>query len=516
MVGRLAAPAARGHAAADAAHTNGNLPPPSTLAAQIVRNHAGTEKGAQQADASATFGELLQEILNSSSAPETDVSVNHKLIKVVTEAGLDVLLHDNPFAQWNTLTQRARDSLAVIRSTLERQPEILLLGSEDQAQVTASSPLLLFLPTKLFSVAVHPKCASLQDDVLGLLFCIARALLKSLDLWPHGQTLLNTFQGCVDDLVTTLESSKSKSIDMRLPPGRTISDLWPRSEQTIALPRSYQIHVKTTRDALVLATVLLEVIRSVFDGSHYSVQTRNMLFLHTWSLSMVLRLQRVFWDQRAWYEPHDSFDSVCIQVFRMSGSIASIAERTKHLESLSITCRAAAGAVVEHSRKPLSPDFQEEISNRIDRLLNIPYSNSGLEIASELLTPAVQVLACNQPVYSTSTTDLRRSIVSWLAKFSPAVTQPSWVTFTVAETDGDVSMTDANQQRVQQAESTSALALPTHNPLKRKRRQVVSNRSADIHKQTYSELRKRITALLGKDQGGDTVSLHQVARYVCT
>ena len=52
-------------------HTNGDLPPPSTLAAQIVQNQVRPEATHDNGE-KATFSGLLQEILHSGAAPETD------------------------------------------------------------------------------------------------------------------------------------------------------------------------------------------------------------------------------------------------------------------------------------------------------------------------------------------------------------------------------------------------------------------------------------------------------------
>ena len=80
MVGRLLAHnIARGPAAFGGDDlSDANLPPPSTLAAQLVRNHVDTARGLNQPDTTVTFRQLLQEILNKTSVPETDVDVNLK------------------------------------------------------------------------------------------------------------------------------------------------------------------------------------------------------------------------------------------------------------------------------------------------------------------------------------------------------------------------------------------------------------------------------------------------------
>ena len=115
---------ARGVPITNGVHKNGDGPPPSTLAAQIVQNQyrAAPQKNGE----AATFAQLLREILHDHAAtPETNVQVNVKLISVVAEAGLAPLADDNPFPQWDSLIAQAIDSIAVIQATIRRQPEVL-------------------------------------------------------------------------------------------------------------------------------------------------------------------------------------------------------------------------------------------------------------------------------------------------------------------------------------------------------------------------------------------------------
>ena len=82
--------------------TNGNnLPPPSTIAAQIVHNRANVAR--QEPENKALFGKLLQEYLRDPIAEDSSVETYAQLIQVVAEAGLDVMLSDDPFAPGNLL-----------------------------------------------------------------------------------------------------------------------------------------------------------------------------------------------------------------------------------------------------------------------------------------------------------------------------------------------------------------------------------------------------------------------------
>ena len=172
-------------------HINGNAPPPSTLAAQIVQNQTRPVPQPQTGE-KATFADLLHEILHDHAAtPETDIHINVKLINVVAEAGLAPLVEGNPFAQWDVLIPQAIDSIAVIEATVKRQPEVLF------TQVSPDGPqLLLPLITRLAAVCGRQKCEELP--IVPLLDCMLGTLKASIDLWQHAQTLRQVVQECVD------------------------------------------------------------------------------------------------------------------------------------------------------------------------------------------------------------------------------------------------------------------------------------------------------------------------------
>lgn len=169
---------------------NGEAPPPSTLAAQIVQNRTrpvATQKNGQ----TATFSELLHEILhNHAAAVETDVATNVKLVNVVAEAGLAPLANQDPFLQSDVLIPLAIDSIAVIEATVKRQPGVLFTPIIQDGQ----QPLLPLL-ARLFAVCGRPRCEILP--ISSLLDSMLQALDTSLDLWPNAHTMRQILQDCV-------------------------------------------------------------------------------------------------------------------------------------------------------------------------------------------------------------------------------------------------------------------------------------------------------------------------------
>lgn len=181
--------------ATNGAHTNGHLPP-STLAAQLVQNHARVN-GLPQPEGKAVFGQLLQEILTTDGTVETDPEVNYKLVTVVAEAGLDVVLREDPFAEKDQVIRQAKDSIAVIRLTVQRNPEILF-RSNPGGNNTTHYQLYLWLFPKLLSLIGRQGFEAIQKDVEDVLCSFISILSKSLYSWQQLITVIRLYQRCTE------------------------------------------------------------------------------------------------------------------------------------------------------------------------------------------------------------------------------------------------------------------------------------------------------------------------------
>lgn len=172
------------------------MPPPSTLAAQIVQNQSrhNTTATTNQKPSSQTvsFEQLLQEILHNDAAPpESDVNVNVQLISVVAEAGLGPLALNDPFAQKEVLLRQAGDSIAVIRATILRQPEVLLTPV-----VPRGPPLFFPLLSRVLACCERDAGGILKW--LELLGGIVEMLAKSTLLWRYAEIVRTVYRECVD------------------------------------------------------------------------------------------------------------------------------------------------------------------------------------------------------------------------------------------------------------------------------------------------------------------------------
>ena len=170
--------------------------PPSTLAAQIVQNH---EQAVHQDndDQRAQFRQLLQEILHNTTFEETDLEVNYKLVRVVTQAGLDVFLQDDPFARRSLLVEQARDSIAVIELTIQRSPALLLYPNRRENE-HSEQPLFFWILPRLLALLGNPKADGLQSILQHLLPFIISSLMGTSHLWQHALSFLNMYRSCAN------------------------------------------------------------------------------------------------------------------------------------------------------------------------------------------------------------------------------------------------------------------------------------------------------------------------------
>ena len=170
--------------------------PPSTLAAQIVRHHERTAQPKQDGQM-ATFGYLLKEILNNPTFEETDLEVNYKLVRVVVEAGLDVFLQDDPFTRKSVMVDQAKHSILVIRSTIHRNPALLLFPNEGRNEGSDQQLFLWILPRVLVLLG-NPKADDIQHDLQHLLCSLISSLMGASHLWQNALSYLDIYKSCAD------------------------------------------------------------------------------------------------------------------------------------------------------------------------------------------------------------------------------------------------------------------------------------------------------------------------------
>lgn len=155
-------------------------PPPSTLAAQLVNRFTDGKKHPKNQDQE-TFHQLLQEVLSSEKDNnqhdtncDSDVKVNHKLVYVILQAGLDVQNLEDPFRARGERARQILDSIAAIEITIRRNLVVLFTYSPNYDREEGDGgPLILSLMPKLLILLVD----QVEEDqtrqaLLGLLSTI--------------------------------------------------------------------------------------------------------------------------------------------------------------------------------------------------------------------------------------------------------------------------------------------------------------------------------------------------------
>lgn len=499
MVGRLLV---HSHARAAASFggddlTDPNLPPPSTLAAQLVRNHVDTARGVNQPDATVTFRQLLQEILNKTSVPETDVDVNRKLINVVVEAGLDVLFHNDPFAQWDFLIPQAVDSLAVIQSTIQRQPDILFHNAPSDAH--QHPHLLLWLFPKLLMLSKHPKAHQLQDSLASLVSSLVLSLSKTLDLWPYAKVLLQMLRDCVTDLFLLLQDSRifsnaaAQVPAVLLPPVRSVSSVWPGSENSPALSLGYQLSLNDPLSAVKIQLLLVSALRNIASAKSTTTRFQTSTFpLQKWLSDSVVGLSRILFQHKPWFEQHSFLSTFALKMLHLqsslldSSSYPTVRNRLSYL--LGSLCECCSRLIV-HDGGPLL-ELQEELASTIEKLIDHYDAEYGY-IIEEFLLPSLRAFARDSSKFEAGSETLRRVVHQCLERH---------------KTNGqtDIVMTDHD---LRLRPEMPALQPATTISARRGLRSLCDPELtvSDSHlEDPYQMLKRRIATLLGRGDGATT------------
>jgi serine/threonine-protein kinase ATR len=176
---------------------NGNsngVPPPSTIAAQIVHNASNVH--ARQGEATkVSFGELVKEFLQHPNTDEPDAQLV-ALICVIAEAGLEGLFKDDPFAR-DQQRQQGIDSIAALTFILQQKPHLLMSVREGEDDGIPRPPLILWLYPKLLGLLAHATLTHVHKHVQQLLNLCLSVLARTSALWRPAAAVSQLYRSCV-------------------------------------------------------------------------------------------------------------------------------------------------------------------------------------------------------------------------------------------------------------------------------------------------------------------------------
>lgn len=184
-------------------HTDQHLPPSSV--AVIVQNLRSVDGSARLVGRD-IFQQLLAEVLGHNGGDPTDaaeledsVGVNYKVVEVVMDAGLSILLQEDPFASTDELLLQAGNSLLVVRLTIQRSPQVLFCSPPVESGAEANRPVLfLWLLPRLLPLLGHKATETLVQDLIETIEALFVAAARIPEAWRYLKTVMGYCQSCVN------------------------------------------------------------------------------------------------------------------------------------------------------------------------------------------------------------------------------------------------------------------------------------------------------------------------------
>lgn len=157
-------------------------PPPSS----ILATHVVHGNGVPDLDRD-NFKQLLAEVLSVDDQGQpnlgADVSVNHRLICIIFEVGIEAALEENPFksnAGAGRTDAQLLNCLEVIQLVIERSPQVIAVKSDLQSQDGAAwtPPLYAWLFPRLLPLVVSSQPLPIRDGVCAIYDAMLHASMK--------------------------------------------------------------------------------------------------------------------------------------------------------------------------------------------------------------------------------------------------------------------------------------------------------------------------------------------------
>lgn len=179
---------------------NGFEPPPSSLLATHVVHGNGVPDFDRD-----NFDQLLNEALGSDEQGHpnlgADVSVNHKLICIVFQVGIERDLEVNPFrtaAAAGKADSQLRTCLEVIQVAVERSPQVVFMTSDHQSQETPkqSCALYFWLIPRLLPLIASSQPEEVKNAALDVFQAVLNAEKRCLTSY-ESHTVLEFIRTCL-------------------------------------------------------------------------------------------------------------------------------------------------------------------------------------------------------------------------------------------------------------------------------------------------------------------------------
>ncbi|KAI5922289.1 phosphatidyl inositol 3-kinase-like protein [Camillea tinctor] len=232
-----AGPYGRESFANGALSNNDNVPPPSTLAAQLVENISTSAKSSRP-DETAELKKFFTIIENVKDQPDILASTqeriehNHMLIYVYARVVLEGLRWDDPFANRNQLRADALRAISFLKVTIKETPEVILATAEPHAFLfRGSEPLWIWILPKILKMLGCGPCADLQEPIESFFYDLYLTACQTSALWSFIPELLAYLRqdyhaviNCLHDLRTP-PTNQDIPLQLNLPPVSLLESL---------------------------------------------------------------------------------------------------------------------------------------------------------------------------------------------------------------------------------------------------------------------------------------------------
>ncbi|CUS11697.1 unnamed protein product [Tuber aestivum] len=265
--------------------------PPSSIAV-IFQNLPRTGNGSPGPDfLQQLFAEVISHEVTDptgSSSLEDTLLVNYKVITAVVDAGVSVLLREDPFAPTQNLTEQASNSLLVLRLTIKETPLVLFRPPPDSTTESEQPLLYLWLLSKLLPLLGHRPAEPLVQELLETIYAIFYAAASLPREWKSVMVMK----------APAITAALSKSYRLELPDkGFTVDPLMlPEgfkhfSRQMVSFvirdadhAAFLVVHLFSAISALPAQSSDIPAFRSASDSLIYFVQEMQNLWmsLNTW------------------------------------------------------------------------------------------------------------------------------------------------------------------------------------------------------------------------------------------
>ena len=197
------------------------VPPPSTLAAQLVEDISPSTKSSrsdENAELKGLFA-TIQRVKDNPTvlkSPAERIEHNHMLIYVYSRAVLENIKLDDPFLDQTHVRTEVLKAINFLRFTIKETPSVLKYSTDGDGYLfRGQEPLWVWLLPQLLKLLGHPHCKELQGSIEGFLqyFMLLVAASESLrDVTPHIGVYL---RACMTGMYLSMSFALGESLLIR-------------------------------------------------------------------------------------------------------------------------------------------------------------------------------------------------------------------------------------------------------------------------------------------------------------